>query len=149
MINASSRSINVFPAPVNIITIPYPASYPSLPLNTIQYQPAAYTQATSSVAFVTVLLPVLTNQTITAPSVIQATVDEQGKSIFEYTIGISTSTGSQQPDGIALLSFSFLLGGVTDYKIVVTVNNGTHDDTGDPLGKVVMDSNMEPSSPNS
>lgn len=145
----ASRSINVFPAPVNIITIPYPASYPSLPLNTIQYQPAAYTQATSSVAFVTVLLPVVTNQTITAPSVIIVTKDEHGKSTFEYTIVISPGNGLQQPDGIALLSFSFLLGGVADYNIVVTVNSDAHNVTGDPLGKVVMDSNMEPSNPNS
>lgn len=145
----ASRSVNVFPAPVNITIIPYPAGYPSLPLNTIQYQPTAYTQATSSVAFVTVLLPVVTSESITAPSVIIASTDDKEVTTFEYNIVISTNSGSQQADGIALLSFSFLLGGITNYKIVVNVNNVSHNDTGDPLGKVVMDSNMEPTLPNS
>jgi hypothetical protein len=145
MTNTASRSIRVFPAPVNVVTLPIPPDYPILPLNNIQYQPVAYTQATPYTIFVTVLIPLLSNQTIVAPSVIEE-CNDQGAYSFEYTLVINGSSGSQQPDAIALLSFSFMLSGITDYKVKIIVNGDGQPDTSDPLGKVVMDSNMEPSS---
>lgn len=140
----TSTAIPVFPNPVNVLTIPLPADYPRLPLGEMSFQPVAYNQGVNNVTYVTVLLPLLAKQMLIPATEISLDAGAGGY-VYTYTIQIETDEGAADFDRLALMSFSFWanLSGNAPFKVAIEVL---------PLGptgsqgKVVMDSNMDPTS---
>lgn len=138
----TSTPVAVFPNPVNVLTIPLPADYPQLPIGEMSFQPVAYNQGVDHVTYVTVLVPLFAGQKLITPTEISMDEDASGY-VYTYTIQIETSGEAPDFDTLALMSFSFMtnLSGGAPFKVAIEVL---------PLvltggqGKVVMDSNMDP-----
>ena len=139
----TSTAVAVFPNPVNVNTIPLPAGYPRLPLSEMSFQPVAYNQGYGSVAYVTVLVPLLAGQKLEPATEIFM---DAGPSGFMYTYSIDIVMGPDAPefDNLALLSFSFFTtpSGSAPFQVAIEVS--PIGSTTEGTGKVVMDSNMDP-----
>jgi hypothetical protein len=110
-------------------------------------QPVAYTQGIANVSYVTVLLPLGPKQRAEPAQEIYRDGDESGYT-FTYTIQIVSDDSKDSDDNrLALMSFSFFthLSGTTPFKVAIEVSLLTPTSAG--LGKVVMDSNMDPTLP--
>ena len=141
----TATAIAVFPNPVPVFMIPLPADYPRLPITEMGYQPVAYNQGTGKVTYVTVLVPVAARQTLIPATEIFMDAGITGIT-YTYTIQIETDDSAADFDRLALMSFSFLTQvAVSDFKVAIEVSSttGSAESESGP-GKVVMDSNMDP-----
>ena len=145
-LSPASTTIAVFPHPVPVFMIPLPDDYPRLPLGEVSFQPVAYNQGTGNasgnVNYVTVLVPLLAKQGLIPATEISMDGGTTGYT-FTYSIQLVTDPAADDFDRLALMSFSFLTpaeAGI-DFKVAIEVlplgNTGSQ-------GKVVMDSNMDP-----
>ena len=110
-------------------------------------QPVAYTQGIANVSYVTVLLPLLPKQIPEPAQVIFKQGDDESGYTFTYNIRIITDDNAVGVDRLALMSFSFFthLSKFTPYKVAIEISLLTP--TSETGGKVVMDSNMDPTFP--
>ena len=139
----ASTPIAVFPNPVNVNTVPLPADYPKLPISEMSFQPVAYNQGYGHVTYVTVLVPLPAGQILEPATEIFLDAGSSGY-VYSYTINIVTSVDAPDFDNLALMSFSFLttLSGGSPFKVSIEVLPIVP--TTEGSGKVVMDSNMDP-----
>jgi hypothetical protein len=144
---SSPTPITVFPNPVPVFTTPLPANYPRLPMTDMNSQPVAYTQGVANVTYVTVLLPLSPKQKAVPAQKIYQDGDNESGYTFTYNIRVISDDIADNADRLALMSFSFLtnLPPGTAFQVVITVSQLTETSSG--LGKVVMDSNMDPTLP--
>jgi len=138
----TSTSIAVFPNPVPVFTIPLPEDYPRLPLGEMNFQPVAYNQGTGIVTYVTVLVPLLARQRLVPAADISMDAGTTGYT-FTYTVEIVTDQNTDNFDRLAFMSFSFLTPAIVGDNFKVAIEVLPLDNTGSQ-GKVVMDSNMDP-----
>lgn len=143
---SNPTSITVFPNPVPVFIIPLPENYPRLPITEMNMQPVAYTQGISGITYVTVLLPLSPKQMAEPAQEIYKN-ESATDCMFTYNIQIVTDDNAADVDRLALMSFSFLthLSGSKAFKVSIEVSLLTL--TSEALGKVVMDSNMDPTFP--
>ena len=140
----TATSIPVFPNPVPVFMIPLPADYPRLPITDMSFQPVAYNQGTGKVTYVTVLVPVPANYTLIPATEINMDVDVTGIT-YIYTIQIFPDDAAADFDRLALMSFSFITQTPgNNFKVAIGVSSGSSSTETEAQGKVVMDSNMDP-----
>jgi hypothetical protein len=139
--------ITVFPNPVPVFLIHLPENYPRLPITEMNLQPVSYTQGIANVSYVTVLLPLSPKQTALPAQEIYKEGDNESGYTFTYNIQVVNDDTADDVDRLALMSFSFFthLSGLTPFKVAIGVSLLTPTSAG--LGKVVMDSNMDPTDP--
>jgi len=144
---STSTPISVFPSSVPVFYVPLPDNYPKLPVTQMNLQPVAYNQGISGNTWVTVLVPLGAGQIVVPASVIIMDESADAGATFTYTIDIVSDDNSVDIDRLALMSFSFLthLSGDEPFKVVIEVKLLLPASEG--LGKVVMDSNMDPTFP--
>ncbi|GGH58099.1 hypothetical protein HNQ91_000355 [Filimonas zeae] len=132
--------------PAEITYVDLPVGYPQLSGGDT-YQPAAYTEGSSSLVSVAILLPIDPAERVVVPGTLLYTTDASGDNGMIYcqlTIIEGTSTTEQ----LSMIKFSFEpehgaeTAGIT---IFVSEGKAKKGGLGDrKLGKVVMDSNIMP-----
>jgi hypothetical protein len=139
----TATPVAVFPNPVNVLTIPLPPDYPRLPITEMTFQPVAYNQGTGNVTFVTVLVPLLPKQMLIPATEI---IMDEGATGYTFTYAIEVETDDRYADfdRLALMSFSFLTGLPHSTPFKVSIEVLPIGETNSAPGKVVMDSNMDP-----
>lgn len=127
---------------------PLPLDYPRLPLASLEFQPAAYTQGNEKTIYVTIIVPLPKQMFIVLPSGIGYIMDGD-RNVYTCEIQLMNDLDSANTGRLGIMSFSIDISegmsceGRWDIQVIDPESGGGNGNSGG-LGKVVMDANILP-----